>query len=163
MMVGGGAVPATSLTRHEVHRPRPPQVAVMSTPEAWADFRIVVPGFVSRTWRPGRMVSGIAIPGAGYHFFLDFPRGFADSCLHSASGGVVAPVRRLSPPLVGSDAARDGARHLLGDARHAGQSPRPGRGGGNPPLAGGQEESRGGLGARKAALRPVRHLPAEGA
>src|SRR5712664_202359 len=81
MMVGGGAVPATSLTRHEVHRPRPPQVAVMSTPEAWADFRIVVPGFVSRTWRPGRMVSGIAIPGAGYHFFLDFPRGFANSSL----------------------------------------------------------------------------------
>ena len=53
----------------------------MSTPEAWADFRIVVPGFVSRTWRPGRMVSGIAIPGAGYHFFLDFPRGFANSSL----------------------------------------------------------------------------------
>src|SRR6266436_2891183 len=81
MMVGGGAVPATSLTRHEVHRPRPPQVAVMSTPEAWADFRIVVPGVVSRTWRAGRMVSGIAIPGAGYHFFLDFPRGFANSSL----------------------------------------------------------------------------------
>ncbi len=53
----------------------------MSTPPAWADFRIVVPGFVSRTWRPGRMVSGIAIPGAGYHFFLDFPRGFANSSL----------------------------------------------------------------------------------
>jgi peptide/nickel transport system permease protein len=53
----------------------------MSTPDAWADFRIVVPGFVSRTWRPGRMVSGIAIPGAGYHFFLDFPRGFANSSL----------------------------------------------------------------------------------
>ena len=70
-----------AVTRHDVHRPRPPQVAVMSTPEAWADFRIVVPGFVSRTWRPGRMVSGIAIPGAGYHFFLDFPRGFANSSL----------------------------------------------------------------------------------
>src|SRR5260370_36278601 len=81
MMVGGGAVPATSLTRHEVHRPRPPQVAVMSTPPAWADFRIVVPGFVSRTGRPGRVVSGIAIPGAGYHFFLDFPRRRANSSL----------------------------------------------------------------------------------
>ena len=45
MMVGGGAVPATNLTRHDVQRPRPPQVAVMSTPAAWADFRIVVPGF----------------------------------------------------------------------------------------------------------------------
>ena len=62
MMVGGGAVPATNLTRHEVQRPRPPQVAVMSTPPACAALRMVVPGFVSRTWRPGRMVSGIAIP-----------------------------------------------------------------------------------------------------
>ena len=44
MMVGGGAVPATNLIRHEVQRPRPPQVAVMSTPPACAALRMVVPG-----------------------------------------------------------------------------------------------------------------------
>ena len=32
MMVGGGGVPAMNLTRQDVQRPRPPQVAVMSTP-----------------------------------------------------------------------------------------------------------------------------------
>src|SRR4029453_7693996 len=61
MIVGGGAVPATSFTRHEVQRPRPPQVAVMSTPPPCAALRMVVPGLTARTGRPGRMVSGIAI------------------------------------------------------------------------------------------------------
>ena len=31
-MVGGGTVPATNFTRHDVQRPRPPQIAVMSMP-----------------------------------------------------------------------------------------------------------------------------------
>src|SRR2546427_6821408 len=44
MIVGGGGRPARNLTRHEVHRPRPPHVAVMSTPPACAALRIVVPG-----------------------------------------------------------------------------------------------------------------------
>jgi hypothetical protein len=44
MIVAGGGRPARNLTRHEVHRPRPPQVAVTSTPPACAAFRIVVPG-----------------------------------------------------------------------------------------------------------------------
>src|SRR5437899_10858252 len=44
MIVGGGGRPARNFTRHVVHRPRPPQVAVMSTPAACAALRIVVPG-----------------------------------------------------------------------------------------------------------------------
>ena len=46
-MVGGGTVPATNLTRQEVQRPRPPQVAVMSTPAAWAALRMLVPGVMA--------------------------------------------------------------------------------------------------------------------
>ena len=33
-MVGGGTAPATNFTRHDVHRPRPPHVAVTSRPAA---------------------------------------------------------------------------------------------------------------------------------
>src|SRR5882724_9926879 len=43
MIVGGGIVPATNFTRHEVQRPRPPQVAVTSTPPSCAAFRMLVP------------------------------------------------------------------------------------------------------------------------
>src|SRR5256885_782940 len=43
MIVGGGIVPSTNFTRHEVHRPRPPQVAVTSTPPSCAAFRMLVP------------------------------------------------------------------------------------------------------------------------
>src|SRR5689334_1654796 len=43
MIVGGGIVPATNCTRHDVQRPRPPQVAVISTPPSCAALRIVVP------------------------------------------------------------------------------------------------------------------------
>src|SRR5262245_25967154 len=63
MIVAGGVVPATNLTRHDVHRPRPPQVAVMSTPAAWAEARMVDPG---STWsaRPsGRIVRAMLIRG----------------------------------------------------------------------------------------------------
>jgi hypothetical protein len=51
----------------------------MSTPAACAAFRMVVPGFVSRTAGPGRMVSGIAMQAQDIILFLDFPRVFADS------------------------------------------------------------------------------------
>src|SRR4029450_10753154 len=44
MIVGGGGSPTRNLTRHDVHRPRPPHVAVMSPPPACAALRIVVPG-----------------------------------------------------------------------------------------------------------------------
>ena len=44
MIVGGGGSPARNFTRQDVHRPRPPQVAVISTPPACAALRIVVPG-----------------------------------------------------------------------------------------------------------------------
>src|SRR3989441_10025294 len=44
MIVGGGIVPATNFTRQEVHRPRPPHVAVISMDAACADFRIEVLG-----------------------------------------------------------------------------------------------------------------------
>ena len=39
-----GIGPATNFTRHDVQRPRPPHVAVMSTPAAWAAVRIETPG-----------------------------------------------------------------------------------------------------------------------
>src|SRR5204863_474611 len=67
MIVGGGTAPATNLTRHEVQRPRPPQVAVMSTPPPWAALRIDVPGARSSVRRaPGsrgsvRIVSATAM------------------------------------------------------------------------------------------------------
>jgi hypothetical protein len=32
MIVGGGTCPWTTFTRHDVHRPRPPQTAVISIP-----------------------------------------------------------------------------------------------------------------------------------
>src|SRR5947208_15113501 len=44
MIVGGGIVPATNFTLQEVHRPRPPHVAVISMDAACADFRIEVLG-----------------------------------------------------------------------------------------------------------------------
>src|SRR5262245_32208445 len=44
MIVGGGGKPTRNFTRHEVHRPRPPHVAVTSTPPPCAALRIVVPG-----------------------------------------------------------------------------------------------------------------------
>src|SRR5262245_3410515 len=44
MIVGGGVAPAMNLTRQDVHRPRPPHVAVMSTPAACAVLRMDVPG-----------------------------------------------------------------------------------------------------------------------
>src|SRR5206468_6936028 len=78
MIVGGGAVPA-NLIRQDVQRPRPPQVAVMSTPAAWAALRIVVPESTSRMRRSGRMVSAGLIRASEYHFGLDFPGAFADS------------------------------------------------------------------------------------
>src|SRR5215510_14847383 len=51
MIVGGGGRPARNLTRHDVHRPRPPHVAVMSMPAACAALRIVVPGETVRVRR----------------------------------------------------------------------------------------------------------------
>jgi ABC-type dipeptide/oligopeptide/nickel transport system permease component len=85
------------------------------------------------------MVKGIAMRAQDTILFLDFTCVFADSYVltrhrvwaGTASGGCVAQLRRLSPPLAGSDAPRHGARHLPGDARHAGQPARPGRGGAN--------------------------------
>src|SRR5262249_62046215 len=52
MMVGGGGRPARNLTRHDVHRPGPPHVAVMSMPAACAALRIVVPGATVTVRRP---------------------------------------------------------------------------------------------------------------
>src|SRR5256886_12921891 len=68
MIVGGGTVPVTNLTRQEVHRPRPPQVAVMSMPAACAPLRIDVAGGSASVRRGAgsrgsvRMVRGTAMP-----------------------------------------------------------------------------------------------------
>jgi len=61
MIVGGGTAPSMNFTRQEVHRPRPPQVAVMSTPAACAARRIVVPDTTSSVRPPGRIRNAIAI------------------------------------------------------------------------------------------------------
>src|SRR5215510_4073430 len=121
MRVGGGGDPARNLIRHEVHRPRPPQVAVTSTPEACAAFRMVVPGATWRACRSGKIVSDGLIRGPQYHFALDFPAAIADSdgtgrhrrprpgASQAAAGSSregSAPLRRLSPPLAGSYAPR---------------------------------------------------------
>src|SRR5206468_11918842 len=90
MMVGGGIVPATNFTRHDVHRPRPPQVAVMSTPPACAARRIVVPGSTSSVRASGRMVRRRLMRVPGYHFTLDFP---------AALAGIVAkPIESVGVP-----------------------------------------------------------------
>ena len=62
----------------------------------------------------------------------------------------------VSAPLADSDAARDGARHVPRDARHAGQPARSRRRGRQPAVARGPEEPRRGLRARQAALGAVR-------
>src|SRR3989442_15476281 len=68
MIVGGGSVPVTNLTRQDVHRPRPPHVAVMWMPAACAPLRIDVAGG-SESVRRGagsrgsvRVVRGTATP-----------------------------------------------------------------------------------------------------
>src|SRR3989442_12438653 len=77
MSVGGGGKPARNLTRHEVHRPRPPQVAMMSTPPACAALRIVVPGATLSVRRS-------ASPGAG--------RIVRRTARASQSSGMLAPM-----------------------------------------------------------------------
>ena len=66
MIVGGGGVPARNFTRHDVQRPRPPQVAVTSMPPSCAARRMVVPAVTARSRRregslgSGRTVSATA-------------------------------------------------------------------------------------------------------
>jgi len=57
MIVGGGIVPSMNLTRQEVQRPRPPQVAVTSTPPSCAAVRMLVPAATVST-RRGRASPG---------------------------------------------------------------------------------------------------------
>src|SRR2546426_4781136 len=68
MMVGGGMVPETNFTRQDVQRPRPPQVAVISTPAAWPARRMVVPGSTGSVIRSGRTVRAMLMRAQGYHF-----------------------------------------------------------------------------------------------
>src|SRR5437867_2141725 len=68
MMVGGGMVPETNFTRQDVQRPRPPQVAVISTPPAWPARRMVVPGSTWSVIRSGRTVRAMLMRAQGYHF-----------------------------------------------------------------------------------------------
>src|SRR6185503_7234584 len=90
--VGGGTVPAVNLTRQEVQRPRPPQVAVMSTPAACAARSMVVPGATWRVRASGSTVSPTVVMrtedstaailsganGRQTYVLLDFSRGVAD-------------------------------------------------------------------------------------
>src|SRR5207249_10875667 len=71
MIVGGGTVPATNLTRQDVQRPRPPHVAVISMDAACAPFRIDVAGGSASVRRGAgsrgsvRIVRGTAMPQIG--------------------------------------------------------------------------------------------------
>src|SRR5260221_13325985 len=78
MIVGGGMVPDTTFTRQEVPRPRPPHVAVMSTPPSWAALRMVQPGSTESTTRSGRMVSEILMRASGYHSRVVPPAAIGD-------------------------------------------------------------------------------------
>src|SRR5215471_21220799 len=147
MIVGGGTAPATNLTRHEVQRPRPPHVAVMSTEASCAALRMVVPGSTSRARLSGRRVSAGLIRRPGYHFQLDFPRAFADSDTHPSSrwgyrGGCIAPLHRLPPPVADPDPAGHGPRPLPRHARDPRQPARSGGRGSESALARGAEEPR---------------------
>ena len=62
-MVGGGTVPATTFTRQEVQRPRPPHVAVTSMAWAWATRRSEVPGAAATVRSSGRNVMGTVATG----------------------------------------------------------------------------------------------------
>src|SRR5881398_3097026 len=68
MIVGGGTVPVTNLTRQDVQRPRPPHVAVISRDAACAPFRIDVAGGSASVRRGAgsrgsvRIVRGTAMP-----------------------------------------------------------------------------------------------------
>jgi len=90
MIVGGGGVPATNFTRHEVQRPRPPHVAVMSMPPSWAARRIVVPGVTtSSRRREGSFGSGRTVSAAA-------TRSNCIACLPAlAAAGILA---RMAPP-----------------------------------------------------------------
>src|SRR2546426_11590291 len=94
MSVGGGGKPARNLTRHEVHRPRPPQVAMMSTPPACAALRIVVPGAtlsVRRSASPGawRIVSATAMASHSSGMLAPMEIGVETLRRMAALGGVV--------------------------------------------------------------------------
>src|SRR5262249_39689820 len=128
---GGGTGPATNLTRHEVQRPRPPHVAVMSTPASCAARRMVRPGSTRSVSWSGRMVSGTVMRAPGYHFPLDLLRAFGGivaKILHVGPGGCRPRIRLLPRDLAGPAPARNGARALSGHARAPGEPPRSGRG-----------------------------------
>src|SRR5215475_3648036 len=103
MMVGGGIVPETNFTRHDVHRPRPPHVAVMSTPPSWAARRMVEPGSTESTTRSGRMVRGMPMRASGYHRAqysgadpgLEMARNAAPRTAVTSDGCARSPVRFL--------------------------------------------------------------------
>src|SRR3989441_3662787 len=107
MSVGGGGKPARNLTRHEVHRPRPPQVAMMSTPPACAALRIVVPGAtlsVRRSASPGawRIVSATAMASHSSGMLAPMEIGVETLRRMAALGGVVwtdAELESIRPPV----------------------------------------------------------------
>ena len=65
MIVGGGAVRATTFTRQEVQRPRPPHVAVTSIPCPWATRSSELPGAAATVRASGRNVMGTVASGGG--------------------------------------------------------------------------------------------------
>src|SRR2546428_9712199 len=102
MSVGGGGKPARNLTRHEVHRPRPPQVAMMSTPPACAALRIVVPGAtlsVRRSASPGawRIVSATAMASHSSGMLAPMEIGVETLRRMAALGGFVWTGAELEP------------------------------------------------------------------
>src|SRR2546428_13828275 len=78
MIDGGGGRPARNFTRHDVHRPRPPRVAVMSTPAACAALRIVVPGATVSVRRAAASPGSVRIVSA--------------TAMASHSSGMLAPM-----------------------------------------------------------------------
>ena len=103
MIVGGGGRPARNFTRHDVHRPRPPHVAVTSTPPACAALRIVVPGATLSVRRDGaapepwRIVSATAMVPHSSGMLAPMEIGLEGMKRMAAAGGFAWTDAELEP------------------------------------------------------------------
>src|SRR5205823_10539843 len=109
MIVGGGIVPSMNLTRQEVQRPRPPQVAVTSTPPSCAAVRMLVPAAMVST-RRGRASPGCVrmTSETGIRRIVRAPALLRDLELDAARAlALDGGWRRLRGEAAGVDAVRD--------------------------------------------------------
>src|SRR5881296_2851505 len=105
MIVGGGGRPARNLTRHAVHRPRPPHVAVMSTPPAClAMFALSA---LVTACAPAKPVTTLAADSTGRIHFQSlsltaeqFTSGVQNASPVTISGELILPARATPIPAI---------------------------------------------------------------